>query len=204
MERIAFSSTLSAGTPSATSRSHRVDDLGPPPVVERHGQGQRRLSAVSSIDSSIRRSTRLRHPPVAPAGEPDPHALLVELVAAAEQQALVESHQVADLVGRTSPVFGGEGVHGDPAGRRARAHLRRHRAAPPRRRHGPRCGKAPSSGPSAVAIHDTSHVVRDRTPGELRCGQDRPRLIGCFSAIGLSAFHAANLPSPRQRAVPEG
>ena len=55
------------------------------------------------------------HPPVPAAGEADLHALLVELVAPAHEQRLVEAHQVAHLVGRPPPVLGGEGVEGEPA-----------------------------------------------------------------------------------------
>ena len=89
-----------------------------------------------------------RHPPVAPTDERDAHAALVQFVPAAHEDRLVEAHEVPDLVDRTPPVLGGERVHGEPAARRARARLRPCRTAPPRQRHGPRCGCRPRSGPS--------------------------------------------------------
>ena len=48
----------------------------------------------------MRRRTPLGHPPVPAPDEAHPHALVVQLVAAAQQQALVEAHEVAHLVDR--------------------------------------------------------------------------------------------------------
>ena len=74
---MAFSSTLSAGTPSATSGSHGVDDLGPAAVVEGHGEGHAPV-VLGQLDRLVHAPQHpLGHPPVAAAGEADPHALLV-------------------------------------------------------------------------------------------------------------------------------
>ena len=61
------------------------------------------------------RSDAPRDPPVAPPGEADAHPLLVQLVAVAGEDALVEVHEVAHLVRRPTPVLGREGVTREPA-----------------------------------------------------------------------------------------
>ena len=98
----------------------------------------RRLPRVSSIDSSWSRDAAAGHPPVAAADEADPHALARAARRGGRvQDALVEAHEVADLVDGAAPVLGREGVDGQPRDARARARRRRRRTAPPRRRRGP-------------------------------------------------------------------
>src|SRR5580692_2065269 len=101
--------------PFGHQRSHRIDDLGPPAVVERHGHGHA-VVALGQLDRLVHPlEYPARHPPVPPPGKTDAHALLVELVPAPHEQRLVEPHEVAHLVGRPAPVLGREGIERDPA-----------------------------------------------------------------------------------------
>ena len=111
------------------------------------------------------------HPPVAPAGEADLHALLVELVAPAHEQRLVEVHEVAHLVGRAAPVLGGEGVEGDPLDadlEGAVDHIEQGGLAGGVAL-GP--GQPAGAGPATVAVHDAGDV--DGDAGEVELGRDR-------------------------------
>ena len=111
------------------------------------------------------------HPPVAAAGEADLHALLVELVAPAHEERLVEVHQVAHLVGRAAPVLGGEGVEGDPLDadlEGAVDHVEQRGLAGGVALG---AGQAPGAGPATVAVHHAGDV--DGDPGEVELGRDR-------------------------------
>ena len=159
-----------------------VDDLGPAPVVEGHGQGAPPV-AGGQLDRLVHAPQHpLGHPPVAAAGEPDPDPLLVQLVAPAHQQALVEPHQVADLVGRPAPVLGGEGVHGDPGDAEVEGPLHRVEQGGLTGGVALGAGQAPAGRPPAVAVHDAGHVGGDRAR---RPGRPPPRWPG--PAPGLSS-----------------
>ncbi len=93
--------------------------------------------------------------------EPHPHAPLVEIIAAPQQQGLVEAHEESHFVDRSSPVLGGERVDRHPfepeferaldgieecflAGRVTVGALH-----------------AALLGPPAVAVHDDRDMARD-------------------------------------------
>ncbi len=102
-----------------------------------------------------------RHTPIATTGEADAHALLVELVSAAQQDVLVEAHQVAHFVDRSPPVLGRERVHGEPVD----AELERALDRVEQRLFagGVAFGalQATCGGPAAVAVHHAADVGGD-------------------------------------------
>ena len=115
------------------------------------------------------------HPPVPPAGEADLHALLVELVAPAHEERLVEPHEVAHLVGRAPPVLRREGVEGEPADadlEGAVDHIEQGdlAGAVPLG-----AGQAAGVGPTAIAVHDAGHMGGH--PGAVEGGRDRVDLL---------------------------
>jgi aminoglycoside phosphotransferase len=119
----------------------------------------------------------LGHPPVAPADEAHAHAPLVQLVAAAHQQRLVEAHEVADLVGRALPVLGGEGVDGEPLDAEVERAL--DRVEQRLLAGGVALGalQPAFAGPPAVAVHDDGDVVgtaRGSMSGTSTCARYRP------------------------------
>ena len=103
----------------------------------------------------------LRHPPVAPADEAHPDVLLVELVAPGEEEALVEAHEVAHLLGRSAPVLRGERVHREPAQPEVERSL--HGVEQRRLARGVALGalQAPSRRPPPVAVHHARDVSGD-------------------------------------------
>ena len=87
----------------------RVDELGPAPVVER--ERQRHLGVVARVSASVSSMRRRTRPGTRPPRRPMNRTrtpLLVQLVAARHQQALVEVHEEAHFVERPAPVLGGE------------------------------------------------------------------------------------------------
>src|SRR4051812_26538777 len=94
--------------------AHGIDDLGPAAVVE--GDGQRHASVllgqrprlVHALDDAAGYS------PVPTPDEADANAPVVELFGPADEDLLVEVDEEPDLVGRASPVLGGERVDGEP------------------------------------------------------------------------------------------
>src|SRR3546814_1552290 len=91
------------------------DLRGPPAVVEGEGEGHSAVAGghgLGVVDVALH---PLRHPPALATDEPNSHALAVELVAAGQQQSLVEAHEEAHLVDRATPVLSGEGVDGEPS-----------------------------------------------------------------------------------------
>ena len=149
-------------------RAHGIDDLGTAAVVEGHRHHHARI-ALGELDRLVHAPEHpAGHPPVAPAGEADLHALLVELVAPAHEERLVEVHEVAHLVGRPAPVLGGEGVERDPLDadlEGAVDHIEEG-GLPGGVALGP--GQPPRLGPTAVAVHDAGDVDGDAGEIELR------------------------------------
>ena len=103
----------------------------------------------------------LGHPPVAPAGEPDAHAPLVELVAAPHEDRLVEAHEEADLVDRPPPVLGGEGVDREPLDAELERALDRVEQRLLAGRVALGALEAPLLRPPAVAVHHAGDVGGD-------------------------------------------
>ena len=93
---------------------HRVGQLRAAAVVERERQGHPPVPRGQRLGVLDVAQHPLGHPAAPPADEAHPDAPLVEVVAAAEQQRLVEPHEEAHLVERTAPVLGGERVHRHP------------------------------------------------------------------------------------------
>ena len=140
---------------------HGVHDLGPPAVVERHGERHAPV-ALGQGDGLVHAPQHpARHPPVPAPGEADPDALVVQLVAPAHEERLVEPHEVPDLVGGTAPVLGREGEHREPPDPEVEGPVDgvEERLLPRRVALG--AGQAPLAGPAAVAVHDTRHVGGD-------------------------------------------
>ena len=179
-----------------------IDDFGPAPVVERHGE--RAPSVVSGeADRLVHPSEHpLGHPPVAPPGKADADPFVVELVAPTKQQALVEPHEIADLVGRPAPVFGGEGVHGDPGDAEVEGPFDgiEEGGLTGRMALGP--GQPPAGRPPPVAVHDTGHMGGNGAAGHLgRHDLGTGRAAGPLGVHPLP-LHPANLPSRGEPTVP--
>jgi hypothetical protein len=138
-----------------------VDQLGPSAVVE--GDDERHLPVPpGELHGFVHPALHPgRDPPAPPAGEADPHAPLVELVSAAQEQVLVEVHEVPDLVQRPAPVLGGEGIGGEVL----HAHLERafHGVEERLLPGGVAIGalEALALGPPPVAVHDHRDVTGD-------------------------------------------
>lgn len=104
----------------------------------------------------------------APAGPADPHAQIVELVAATVDHVAIEAHQPAHLVGGALPVLGGERIGRqvrDTQLDRAVDDIQQRRLAA-----GMTLGALESTllGPAAIAVHDDRDVPRQRLGGDLR------------------------------------
>src|SRR4051812_45983981 len=95
-------------------RTNSVDDLSASAVVERDRQRHHPI-VTGELERLIHPlEDAARHAPVAPTGEANAHTLLVQLVATPYEERLVELHEVADLVRRTPPVLGREGIDREP------------------------------------------------------------------------------------------
>ena len=95
-------------------RAHRVDDLGPAAVVEGEREREPAVGPGQLFALLDAAADAAGDPSAAPADEPDPHALAVQLVAAGDEEPLVEVHEEADLVERPAPVLGRERVDRQP------------------------------------------------------------------------------------------
>src|SRR4029077_1653181 len=83
--------------PARRERPERVDQFGPPGVVE--GDVQEQPIAIRGCPEGIGdRRPRLRRKLVKPAKEPDPDALRLELLGLAADRRLEESEQPGDLL----------------------------------------------------------------------------------------------------------
>ena len=103
-----------AGGDLAGDRADGVDDLGAAAVVEGERQREPAVRARERLGLLDALEHTARHPTTTPADEPDPHPLLVQLVAPLDQQPLVEAHEEPNLVERAAPVLGRERVDGEP------------------------------------------------------------------------------------------
>src|SRR5215471_7693832 len=91
-----------------------VDQLGPPAVVEREREGHGAVAASELFRVGDLAAQPARDPSAPPADESHPDATVVELVAPAEQQVLVEVHEIPHLVDRSAPVLRRERVDRHP------------------------------------------------------------------------------------------
>ena len=196
-----FSSILAGRDPLGHDGADGVDDLGPAAVVEGHGHDHPAV-VPGELDRLVHAPEHPPgHPPVAAPGEADLDSLLVELVAPAHEQRLVEPHEVAHLVGRAAPVLGREGVEGDPLDadlEGAVHHIEQSglaRGVPLRPRQPAR------ARPATVPIHDTGDVGGDAGPVEL--GRDGIRPPG-RARPRLRAGAASPCPGPRAAPAPPG
>jgi hypothetical protein len=100
----------------------------------------------------------LGDPPVPAAGEADAHAVLVQLVAPADEDRLVEAHEVAHLVRRPLPVLRRERVDREPLDTQVERAL--HRVEQRFFTGGVAVGslEAPPLRPAPVAVHHTGDV----------------------------------------------
>ena len=106
----------------------------------------------------------------------------MELVAAADEEGLVEAHEIADLVPGPAPVLGREGEDGEPADPDGQGPFDGVEQGLLARRVAGRAGQAPLAGPAAVAVHDTTHMGGDA--GEIdavrrrrKVGDHHPNLL---------------------------
>ena len=114
-----------------------------------------------------------RHAAVAAAHEPDPHPPLVQLVAAAQQDVLVELEQEADLVGGPSPVLGAECVNGEPLDAYVEGpvhHVEQRLLAGPVTLG---AGQASGLGPAPVSVHHARDVRGDSVQIQRRSDHHR-------------------------------
>ena len=149
--------------------AHRIHDLGATAVVEGDAEGHPLVAAGQGDDLVHVTQDPLGHPPVATAGEHDPHPPLVELLPAlAEDRVAHHVHEEPHLVRRAAPVLRREGVHRQPRQTEVERPLHHveQRLLP-----GPvalGAGQAAPAGPAPVAVHDTGDVAgsagRDRCP----------------------------------------
>ena len=118
----------------------------------------------------------------------------MQLVPPTQQQALVEPHQIADLVGRTAPVLGGEGVHGDPGDAQVEGPFHRieESGLPGRMTLGP--GQTPPGRPAPVAVHDTGHMGGNGPAGHVGRHHLGPVRTAGPAGVHPLPLHPANLP----------
>ena len=168
-----------------------VDELGLAAVIERDREGERAIplrefdGLVDSPEQSF------RDPPITTADEPDAHALLVEFIASAHQQRLVETHEIAHFVDRSTPVLRGECVDGEPLGTQIKGPI--HRVHQRFLTSGMSLGalEATPLCPTTVPIHDRGDMHGDS--GRINAGDvHRLRLPPSSDTAGTIVFPMAS------------
>ena len=186
-----------AGGRLAGDLAHRVDQLGPAAVVEREREREPAVARGQRLGLLDAAQHPARHPPGAPADEPHPHALAVQLVAARDEQPLVEVHQEAHLVERPAPVLGRERVHRQPLEPDLERALDRVEQRLFARRVAVGALQAPALRPAAVAVHDDRDVLGSGSRAEIEiaprrgnvartCASRSPRLHRSFTSLAAA------------------
>jgi len=173
--------------PGVHEALHGIDQLGPAPVVERHGEGQAAVAPGHLLGVVYQANESPWHPPVASADEPDAHVSLMHLVATVDEDLLVEPEQELNLVGRSSPVLGGERVHREPPDTQVVGSLENVEERLLAGGVALRAGQAPLLGPTAVAVHDACDVHGD--PSGIQIGREHLRNLPprCLRSVAQSA-----------------
>ena len=195
---------------SSAMRTHGVGDLGPTAVV--HAEVESQAGVVAGEVLGDLELVDDRPPqPRASTDPPHPDAPLVQLVAAPSDHVAVEAHEEADLVRGAPPVLGRERV------RRQVGHADLDRPGHDVEQRGLaglvalRPGQSAGVGPTAVAVHDDGHVLREelgrdrRGSGTARVRERRRIRAGGHrrSALGDRARRGA-ASAPRARGATGG
>jgi len=169
--------------PGVDEALHCIHQLSPAAVVEGDGEGQTSVAPGHLLGVVHQANKSPWYPPVTSADEPDAHVPLMHLVATVDEDLLVEPEQELNLVGRSSPVLGREGVHREPPDTQVVGALENVEQRLLTGGVALGTGQPPLLGPTAVTVHDACDVHGDR------------------SGIQVGRKHLRNLPPPHPRSV---
>ena len=158
-----------------------VDELGPARVVERDVEGQP-VAAGRRIEGLGDRAARLAGQLVHAAEEPDPDALVAQLVGLGADRGLEEAEQAGDLVVRAGPVLAAEGVQGEDPDAATDGVLEDLADGLDPGGVAVDLGLIALARPTAVAVHDDRHVLGKVLQRQQRSG--RRRVVGGRRRVG--------------------